>query len=148
MKLRVGKDAATTEDLRTAMIHYRSLFEELVQVSTIKERVEVHTFRRVLGEVCAAKSSSRCTRTNCAMPAPRMLGQGTALMVIQQLSGFAKLTETAQYSFVSMALMQKTYNGRLNGAVELGIAFFQLTADEPGCSIQRFTCAVQSRVKH
>jgi hypothetical protein len=30
--LRVGKDEATTEDLRTAMIHYRSLFEELVQV--------------------------------------------------------------------------------------------------------------------
>src|SRR6202166_3484228 len=30
--LRVGKDQATTEDLRTAMIHYRSLFEELVQV--------------------------------------------------------------------------------------------------------------------
>jgi hypothetical protein len=30
--LRVGKDAATTEDLRTAMIHYRSLFDELVQV--------------------------------------------------------------------------------------------------------------------
>lgn len=30
--LRVGKDAASTEDLRTAMIHYRSLFEELVQV--------------------------------------------------------------------------------------------------------------------
>jgi len=32
--LRVGKDEATTEDLRTAMIHYRSLFEELVQVPT------------------------------------------------------------------------------------------------------------------
>jgi hypothetical protein len=30
--LRLGKDQATTEDLRTAMIHYRSLFEELVQV--------------------------------------------------------------------------------------------------------------------
>jgi hypothetical protein len=30
--LRVGKDEATTEDLRTAMIHYRSLFEELAQV--------------------------------------------------------------------------------------------------------------------
>ena len=30
--LRVGKNAATTEDLRTAMIHYHSLFEELVQV--------------------------------------------------------------------------------------------------------------------
>ena len=28
--LRVGKDAPTTEDLRMAMIHYRSLFEELV----------------------------------------------------------------------------------------------------------------------
>jgi hypothetical protein len=39
--LRVGKDAATTEDLRTAMIHYRSLFEELVQVPEIVERKEV-----------------------------------------------------------------------------------------------------------
>jgi hypothetical protein len=36
--LRVGKDQATTEELRTAMIHYRSLFEELVQVPTIVER--------------------------------------------------------------------------------------------------------------
>jgi hypothetical protein len=37
--MRVGKDKATTEDLRTAMIHYRSLFEELVQVpATVKER--------------------------------------------------------------------------------------------------------------
>ncbi len=32
--LRVGKAEATTEDLRTAMIHYRSLFEELVQLPT------------------------------------------------------------------------------------------------------------------
>jgi len=39
--LRVGKDAATTEDLRTAMIHYRSLFEELVQAATIVERKQV-----------------------------------------------------------------------------------------------------------
>jgi len=39
--LRVGKDQATTEDLRTAMIHYRSLFEELVQVPTTAERKEV-----------------------------------------------------------------------------------------------------------
>jgi hypothetical protein len=39
--LRVGKDAATTEDLRTAMIHYRSLFEELVQVPAAIERKEV-----------------------------------------------------------------------------------------------------------
>jgi len=39
--LRVGKDQATTEDLRTAMIHYRSLFEELVQIPTIVERKEV-----------------------------------------------------------------------------------------------------------
>jgi hypothetical protein len=38
--LRVGKDAATTEDLRTAMIHYRSLFEELVQVPVAIERRE------------------------------------------------------------------------------------------------------------
>jgi hypothetical protein len=33
--LRVGKDQATTEDLRTAMIHYRSLFEELVRVAPV-----------------------------------------------------------------------------------------------------------------
>lgn len=39
--LRVGKDAATTEDLRTAMIHYRSLFEELVQVPAAVEKKEV-----------------------------------------------------------------------------------------------------------
>jgi hypothetical protein len=39
--LRVGKDEATTEDLRTAMIHYRSLFEELAQVRVAIERKEV-----------------------------------------------------------------------------------------------------------
>jgi len=39
--LRVGTDGASTEDLRTAMIHYRSLFEELVQVPTIVESKEV-----------------------------------------------------------------------------------------------------------
>lgn len=39
--LRVGKDAATTEDLRTAMIHYRSLFEELVQMPVAVVRKEV-----------------------------------------------------------------------------------------------------------
>ena len=40
--LRVGKDAATTEDLRTAMIHYRSLFEELVQApATVERKKEV-----------------------------------------------------------------------------------------------------------
>ena len=39
--LRAGKEGATTEDLRTAMIHYRSLFEELVQVPVAVERKEV-----------------------------------------------------------------------------------------------------------
>jgi LPXTG-motif cell wall-anchored protein len=39
--LRVGKDEASTEDLRTAMIHYRSLFEELVQAPVIVETKEV-----------------------------------------------------------------------------------------------------------
>jgi hypothetical protein len=39
--LKVGKDQTTTEDLRTAMIHYRSLFEELVQVPTTVESTEV-----------------------------------------------------------------------------------------------------------
>src|ERR1700726_3819606 len=37
----VGKDSATTEDLRTAMIHYRSLFEELVYVPATVEKKEV-----------------------------------------------------------------------------------------------------------
>jgi hypothetical protein len=41
ISLRVGKDAATTEDLRSAMIHYRSLFEELVQAPTIVEQKDV-----------------------------------------------------------------------------------------------------------
>jgi hypothetical protein len=39
--LRVGKDQASTEELRTAMIHYRWLFEELVQVTVSVERKEV-----------------------------------------------------------------------------------------------------------
>jgi hypothetical protein len=39
--LRVGKDQATTEDLRVAMIHYRSLFQELVHVAVTGERREV-----------------------------------------------------------------------------------------------------------
>ena len=39
--LRAGKDGATTEELRTAMIHYRSLFDELVQAPASVERKEV-----------------------------------------------------------------------------------------------------------
>jgi hypothetical protein len=39
--VRVGKDSTTTEDLRTAMIHYRSLFEELVQAPAAVERKQV-----------------------------------------------------------------------------------------------------------
>ncbi|MDT8067376.1 MAG: hypothetical protein ROO76_04345 [Terriglobia bacterium] len=39
--LRAGKDVATTEDLRTAMIHYRSLFEELMRTPTPVEKKEV-----------------------------------------------------------------------------------------------------------
>src|SRR6204780_3738750 len=39
--LRAGKEGATTEDLRTAMIHYRSLFEELVQLPAAVERKQV-----------------------------------------------------------------------------------------------------------
>jgi hypothetical protein len=39
--LRVEQDQGSTEELRTAMIHYRSLFEELVQVPLAVERKEV-----------------------------------------------------------------------------------------------------------
>jgi hypothetical protein len=38
--LRVGKNGANTQDLRAAMIHYRSLFEELMQPPVIVERKE------------------------------------------------------------------------------------------------------------
>ncbi len=36
--LQLGRGEASTEDLRTAMIHYRSLFDELVQVQTTGEQ--------------------------------------------------------------------------------------------------------------
>jgi len=39
--LRLGKGEANTEDLRTAMIHYRSLFAELAQASNAVEIKEV-----------------------------------------------------------------------------------------------------------
>jgi hypothetical protein len=39
--VRLGKGEASTEDLRTATIHYRSLFEELVQVPTVVKTKEV-----------------------------------------------------------------------------------------------------------
>jgi hypothetical protein len=36
--LRLGRGEASTEDLRTAMIHYRSLFEELVQAQSVGDQ--------------------------------------------------------------------------------------------------------------
>lgn len=36
--LRVGKPETSTEDLRTAMIHYHSLFDELVQVRVVDNK--------------------------------------------------------------------------------------------------------------
>ncbi len=36
--LRLGRGEASTEDLRTAMIHYRSLFDELVQVQAAGDK--------------------------------------------------------------------------------------------------------------
>ncbi len=36
--LRLGRGEASTEELRTAMIHYRSLFDELVQVQTVGDK--------------------------------------------------------------------------------------------------------------
>ena len=36
--LRLGKGEATTEELRTAMLHYRSLFDELAQAPTSGEK--------------------------------------------------------------------------------------------------------------
>jgi hypothetical protein len=37
---RVRNDQAGTEDLRRAMVHYRSLFEEMVTVSTVRDRTK------------------------------------------------------------------------------------------------------------
>ena len=39
--VRLGQDQASTEDLRTAMIHYRYLFEELVQEPIIAAKKAV-----------------------------------------------------------------------------------------------------------
>jgi integrase/recombinase XerC len=39
-----------------------------------------------------------------------MLNNGAPLVVIRELLGHAKLSTTAQYAFVSVALMQKAYN--------------------------------------
>jgi site-specific recombinase XerD len=39
-----------------------------------------------------------------------MLDNGAPLVVIQQLLGHAKLSTTALYAFVSITLMQKSYN--------------------------------------
>lgn len=39
--LRLGRNEASTEDLRTAMIHYRSLFEDLVQIRVPGDKREV-----------------------------------------------------------------------------------------------------------
>ena len=36
---RLGRGEASTEDMRTAMIHYRSLFDELVQVQTSGDKL-------------------------------------------------------------------------------------------------------------
>jgi hypothetical protein len=36
--LRLGRGEASTEDMRNAMIHYRSLFDELVQVQTVGDK--------------------------------------------------------------------------------------------------------------
>jgi hypothetical protein len=41
LRIRIGKNGANTEDLRAAMIHYRSLLDELAQAPTIVERKEV-----------------------------------------------------------------------------------------------------------
>ena len=38
--LRVGKNEATTEDLRTAMIHSRALLEELVRAPAVVEKID------------------------------------------------------------------------------------------------------------
>jgi hypothetical protein len=38
---RFGKGETTTEELRTAMIHYRSLFDELAHMAVVVERKEV-----------------------------------------------------------------------------------------------------------
>src|SRR6202021_2671616 len=38
---RLGKGETTTEELRTAMIHYRSLFDELAHMPVVVERKEV-----------------------------------------------------------------------------------------------------------
>jgi site-specific recombinase XerD len=75
------------------------------------EPINVRTIRRVLLKVCKAKGVEpmhpHLLRHACAT---HMLNNGDALVAIRELLGHAKLSTTAQYAFVSVALMQKTYN--------------------------------------
>jgi site-specific recombinase XerD len=75
------------------------------------EPINVGTIRRVLLRVCKAKGLKpmhpHLLRHACAT---HMLNNGAPLVVIRELLGHAKLSTTAQYAFVSVALMQKTYN--------------------------------------
>jgi site-specific recombinase XerD len=74
------------------------------------EPINVRTIRRVLLKVCAAKGLEpmhpHLLRHACAT---HMLNNGAPLVVIKELLGHAKLSTTAQYAFVSPALMQASY---------------------------------------
>jgi site-specific recombinase XerD len=73
--------------------------------------VDVRSIRRTLAEVCKTKGFKPMhpheLRHACAT---HMLDNGAPLVVIQQLLGHAKLSTTARYAFVSIRLMQKSYN--------------------------------------
>jgi site-specific recombinase XerD len=73
--------------------------------------LDVRSVRRTLRDVCKAKGLKpmhpHALRHACAT---HMLDNGAPLVVIQQLLGHAKLSTTALYAFVSITLMQKSYN--------------------------------------
>ena len=88
--------------------HYNPCFEKL---SRQPEPINVRSIHRVLLKVCAAKGLQpmhpHLLRHACAT---HMSNNGAPLVVIKQLLGHAKLSTTALYAFVSVALMQRTYN--------------------------------------
>jgi site-specific recombinase XerD len=74
--------------------------------------LDVRNVRRILAAACKANGLEPLhpheLRHACAT---HMLNNGAALTVIKELLGHEKLSTTAQYEFVSTALMQKSYCG-------------------------------------
>jgi site-specific recombinase XerC len=114
--IRAAEDNISTFDIELTLVLNGSILRVPVDTNparaeAMRARRKARTIRRVLLRVCEAKGVEpmhpHLLRHACAT---HMLNNGATLVVIRELLGHAKLSTTAQYAFVSVALMQKTYN--------------------------------------